>query len=64
MSKRHEFEKGHPWRFKAQGDEPLTAPLTIKLTEKQREHIKKVPDWQGLLRSCIDNIIKENYSGT
>lgn len=64
MGKRHEFEKENPWRFKAQGDEPLIAPLTIRLTEKQREKIKKVPGWQGLLRDYIDKIIESNIHST
>lgn len=64
MSKRHQFEKGHPWRFKAEGEHPLNSPLTIRLTENQKEQIKKVPNWQGLLRDYIDELIENNIDCT
>ncbi|MEM1393910.1 MAG: hypothetical protein AAGG00_11590 [Cyanobacteria bacterium P01_H01_bin.150] len=64
MANRNKFDKENPWRFKASGDKPLNSPLTIRLTEEQREQIKKIPGWQGLLREYIDKLITDNINGT
>ena len=61
---RNKFEKDNLWRYKAAGDEPLNSPLTIRLTKKQKEQIKKVPNWQGILRDYIDELIKDNIDCT
>ena len=62
--KKNKFEKENPWRYTTNRKEPLKAPLTIRLTEKQREQIKKVPGWQELLRNYIDKLIEENVDCT
>lgn len=58
------FKKDNQWQFKRMGEKPLNSPLTIRLTEEQREQIKKLPGWQGLLRDYIDELIKNNVDGT
>ena len=64
MAEKNKFKKGHPWRYTTDREEPLTALLNLRITEKQKEKIKKVPGWQGLLRDCIDKIIEANIDCT
>jgi hypothetical protein len=61
---KNKFKRNNPWRFKAEGEHSLNSPLTIRLTENQKEQIKKVPNWQGLLRDCINKLIENNIDCT
>ena len=58
------FENENPWRYKTDRDEPITALLNVRITEKQKEKLKKVPNWQELVRNSIDKIIEENIDCT
>ncbi len=58
------FKNDHPWRYTTDREEPLTALLNLRITEKQKEKLKKVSNWQELLRNSIDKIIEENIDCT
>lgn len=64
MPDKNNSKKEHTWRYTTDRIEPLTALLNIRVTEKQREQIKKNPGWQELLRNSIDDIITNNSDCT
>ncbi|MEM7578918.1 MAG: hypothetical protein AAF316_03535 [Cyanobacteria bacterium P01_A01_bin.80] len=64
MAGRNKFRKDNSWRYTTDRQEPLTALLNLRITEKQKEQIKKVPNWQELLRDSIDTIIQNNIDCT
>ena len=53
------FEKNNKFGFTTERKEPLSKTATIRLTEKQKEILKKTPDWQERLRKCIDSFCKD-----
>lgn len=58
------FKKGNQWEWKPEGEKTLDATVTLRLTKEQKEQVKKVPGWQGLLRNYIEELIKNNIDGT
>lgn len=55
-----QFEKGNKAGFVASGDKPLTAHIGLKLTEGDKEALKKIPEWRKLLRECVRELIEEH----
>jgi len=53
------FEKGNKLGFVAAGDKPLTAHVGLKLTEKDKEALKRIPRWSEKLREAVKRIIEE-----
>ncbi|MGB3640828.1 MAG: hypothetical protein WBA39_25115 [Rivularia sp. (in: cyanobacteria)] len=53
------FEKGNPWEWKQIGEQPLDTTITLRLTKEQKDKIKKVPGWQGLLRDYIQELTSD-----
>lgn len=43
MPDKNNYKKERPWRYTTDRIEPLTAILNIRVSEKQREQIKKIP---------------------
>lgn len=54
------FEKGNREGFVAAGDKPLTAHIGLKLTEEDKEALKKIPNWSSLLRQCVKDLIEQH----
>ncbi|MGD1910655.1 MAG: hypothetical protein ACFB2X_07310 [Rivularia sp. (in: cyanobacteria)] len=57
-SEKH-FKKGNKLGFVAAGEKSLTAHIGLKLTEEDKEALKKIPDWSSKLREAVKQLIKE-----
>lgn len=53
------FEKGNKDRYTTSREVSLTSTVTLRITPKQKEQIKNVPNWQERLRSYIDTMIED-----
>ena len=54
------FKKGNSLRYIPSGNEPLTAHIGLKLTEKDKIALKQIPDWSAKLRGMVKQLIEEH----
>ncbi|MGD1909979.1 MAG: hypothetical protein ACFB2X_03695 [Rivularia sp. (in: cyanobacteria)] len=54
------FQKGNTEGFVSNRPESLKSTITVRLTAKDKEALKNVPDWQERLRQYIQLLIEED----
>ena len=64
MARKGQFQKGNKLGFTTNRTEPLTKLVGLRISDRQKEALKNIPNWQEKLRLYIDQMIKnggENY---
>lgn len=54
------FKKGNTEGFVSSRPESLKSTITVRLTAKDKEALKNVPNWQERLRNYIQSLINED----
>lgn len=47
-------------QFTTDRPEPLTARLQLRVTERMKQQVTAIPNWQELIRDCISEKLEES----